>query len=101
MKQLDLTGQLTHCWVNCPVKSGYETVGLDWTIDPAMARVKVGDQVTLQGNLDPCALYAPKEQIDKIVKDMAASFGSQRWIANLGHGIYPDMDPEHLAAFIQ
>lgn len=52
-------------------KSGYETVGLDWTIDPALARVKVGDNVTLQGNLDPCALYAPKEEIDKIVKEMA------------------------------
>jgi len=82
-------------------KSGYETVGLDWTIDPALARAKVGDKVTLQGNLDPCALYAPKEEIDKIVKEMAARFGSQRWIANLGHGIYPDMDPDHLAAFIQ
>ena len=52
-------------------KSGYETVGLDWTFDPALARVKVGDNVTLQGNLDPCALYAPKEEIDKIVKEMA------------------------------
>ena len=53
-------------------KTGYETVGLDWTIDPALARAKVGDKVTLQGNLDPCALYAPTEEIDKIVKEMAA-----------------------------
>merc|ERR550534_1707492 len=82
-------------------KSGYETVGLDWTIDPSAARAKVGDRVTLQGNLDPCALYAPKEEIEKIVKNMASRFGSQRWIANLGHGIYPDMDPDHLAAFIE
>ena len=53
-------------------KSGYETVGLDWTIDPSAARAKVGDRVTLQGNLDPCALYAPKEEIEKIVKNMAS-----------------------------
>lgn len=60
-----------HYALDCLGKSGYETVGLDWTIDPAMARAKVGDGVTLQGNLDPCALYAPKEEIDKIVKEMA------------------------------
>ena len=66
---------------------------------------------SLQGNLDPCALYAPKEEIDGIVKVhlhlhlhlkslfwilkvMASKFGTQRWIANLGHGIYPDMEVE-------
>jgi len=81
-------------------KSGYDVVGLDWTVDPELAREVVGPGVTLQGNMDPCALYAPKEEIDGIVKAMANKFGSQRWIANLGHGIYPDMDPDHLAAFI-
>jgi len=82
-------------------KSGYDTIGLDWTIDPALARQEVGGGVTLQGNMDPCALYAPLDQIDKIVSDMADKFGGQRWIANLGHGIYPDMSPDHLEGFIQ
>ena len=81
-------------------RSGYDTVGLDWTVAPALAREVVGPGVTLQGNMDPCALYAPKEEIDGIVAAMAKKFGSQRWIANLGHGIYPDMEPDHLAAFI-
>lgn len=40
--------------------SGYDVVGLDWTADPQLARQRVGGKVTLQGNLDPCALYAPK-----------------------------------------
>ena len=81
-------------------KSGYDTVGLDWTIDPVHARQLVGPGVTLQGNLDPCALYAPKSSIEAAAKQLCEKFGSQRWIANLGHGIYPDMDPDHLGAFI-
>jgi len=81
--------------------SGYETVGLDWTIDPTLARKVVGDRVTLQGNFDPPALYSSVEDIDKAVKKMCEQFGTQRWIANLGHGIYPDMDPDHLGAFIR
>jgi len=80
--------------------SGYDTVGIDWTIDPLLARKAVGNKVSLQGNLDPCALYSSKEKIDEAAKELCEKFGSQRWIANLGHGIYPDMDPDHLAAFI-
>jgi len=89
-----------HYALDCLATSGYETVGLDWTINPSEARKVVGSKVTLQGNMDPCALYAPLDEIDRIVKKMVDQFGSQRWIANLGHGIYPDMDPDHLAAFI-
>jgi len=81
-------------------KSGYEVVGLDWTVRPEEAREKVGVEVTLQGNFDPCALYAKPEEIKKKVEGMVAQFGKKRWIANLGHGIYPDMDPDHLKAFI-
>merc|ERR1719187_1369336 len=81
-------------------KSGYEVIGLDWTNRPEVAREKVGTKITLQGNFDPCALYDSKENIKKLVGDMVAQFGNQRWIANLGHGIYPDIDPEHLEAFV-
>lgn len=48
--------------------SGYDVVGLDWTIDPQLARKRVGDNVTVQGNLDPCALYAPKVCVSIVVK---------------------------------
>lgn len=81
-------------------QSGYEVVGLDWTIRPQEAREKTGKRVTLQGNLDPCALYASKENIEEMVKKMLEAFGCQGYIANLGHGLYPDMDPEHVGAFI-
>ena len=81
-------------------KSGYNTVGLDWTIDPVKARLLVGPNITLQGNLDPCALYSPRSDIEAAAKKLCEKFGSQRWIANLGHGIYPDMDPDHLGTFI-
>jgi len=81
-------------------KSGYDTVGLDWTIDPVISRKIVGDKVTLQGNLDPCALYGSKSDIEEAAKKLCDKFGSQRWIANLGHGIYPDVDPDHLGVYI-
>ncbi|KAJ8270863.1 hypothetical protein GJAV_G00120120 [Gymnothorax javanicus] len=82
-------------------ESGYEVVGLDWTIDPQSARERTGGKVTLQGNMDPCALYAPKERIAEIVKRMLEGFGLRGYIANLGHGLYPDMDPEHVGAFVE
>ncbi|XP_061488787.1 uroporphyrinogen decarboxylase isoform X3 [Rhineura floridana] len=81
-------------------QSGYEVVGLDWTICPQDARQRTGKDITLQGNLDPCALYAPKEKIGELVKKMLEGFGSQRYIANLGHGLYPDICPEHVGAFV-
>ncbi|KYO47988.1 uroporphyrinogen decarboxylase isoform A [Alligator mississippiensis] len=82
-------------------RSGYDVVGLDWTIQPREARERTGPCVTLQGNLDPCALYAPKERIGELVKTMLEGFGTQRYIANLGHGLYPDVSPEHVGAFVE
>ncbi len=60
----------------------------------------VGSGVTLQGNLDPCALYSSLEDLEQHVGALVGSFGRERWIANLGHGMYPDMDPQHLKTFI-
>ena len=65
-----------------------------------LCRSLVGSEVTLQGNLDPCALYSPLEELQQRVSDLVAGFGRDRWIANLGHGIYPDMDPQHLKTFV-
>ncbi|KAL1137703.1 hypothetical protein AAG570_009399 [Ranatra chinensis] len=81
--------------------SGYEVIGLDWTIDPEEARRCVGPNVTLQGNFDPCGLYAGVDDIEVNVKNMVNKFGKQRYIANLGHGIYPDIDPDHAKVFME
>nr|CAD7194148.1 unnamed protein product [Timema douglasi] len=81
--------------------SGYDVIGIDWTVDPVKARAAVGPNVTLQGNLDPCALYAPEDDVQKKGADMVKKFGKQRYIANLGHGIYPDMNPDHVRALVE
>ncbi|XP_071492479.1 uroporphyrinogen decarboxylase-like [Diadema antillarum] len=81
-------------------QSGYDVMSLDWDIQPQVARSLAGQDVTLQGNLDPCALYSSKEEIREYVAQMLTRFGTQRYIANLGHGIYPDFNPEHVGTFI-
>lgn len=57
--------------------------------------------ITIQGNLDPCALYAPKEELEQLIKNMVEQFGSERYIVNLGHGIYPDADVNAVQTFIE
>ncbi|EPQ59614.1 uroporphyrinogen decarboxylase [Gloeophyllum trabeum ATCC 11539] len=85
--------------------AGYDVLGLDWCIDAVEARRIVGDKVALQGNLDPNVLYGGREAIEREVKRMAESFkmgGSAKgWIANLGHGITPGVDPEDLRFFFE
>ena len=80
--------------------AGYDVIGLDWTIDPAVARAALGEEVTLQGNLDPSVLYADPGTIRLRVKRMLERFGPGPLIANLGHGMHPDHDPEHARAFV-
>ena len=75
------------------------TIGLDWTINPTSARKQAGNK-TLQGNADPCLLYADEKTIASETKKMLNAFGSQRYIANLGHGLYPDIDKEKVKFFI-
>ncbi|XP_043254939.1 uroporphyrinogen decarboxylase isoform X1 [Colletes gigas] len=79
----------------------YEVLGLDWTVDPIEARKRLGPDVTLQGNLDPSALYASEQEIMKRGRDMAMKFGKTRYIANLGHGIFPDTQVTSVEAFIK
>ncbi|MBK6265449.1 uroporphyrinogen decarboxylase [Marivirga sp. S37H4] len=78
----------------------YDTIGLDWTMDPQKSRDIVGPNKTLQGNLDPCALYADDETITKLTHEMLDNFGNHRYIANLGHGVYPDISPDKVKHFI-
>jgi uroporphyrinogen decarboxylase len=81
-------------------KLNCNTIGLDWTINPKDARIIVGSNKTLQGNADPCLLYADEKTIELEAKKMVNAFGKQRYIANLGHGLYPDLDKNKVKFFI-
>jgi uroporphyrinogen decarboxylase len=76
-----------------------QTIGLDWNTSVAYARQQLGREKILQGNLDPCQLYAPVEKIEAQTLDMIRSFSS-RHIVNLGHGVYPDTPLDGVKAFV-
>ncbi len=78
-----------------------ETIGLDWNMDIKESRQLIGSEKTLQGNLDPCALFGSDEEIVKATRDMLDAFGPARHIANLGHGVYPDIEPEKVKVFVE
>jgi uroporphyrinogen decarboxylase len=86
--------------------AGYDVIGLEWTEDVAAARAELGPAVAVQGNLDPAVLMGGRESIEREVKYMCAAFkgGNARprgWIANLGHGITPGVDPENMRWFLE
>jgi uroporphyrinogen decarboxylase len=81
--------------------SGCATVGIDWNTPPSLARTLCGPNVTLQGNLDPAVLLGPEPYVVAETERMLAEFGTQRYIANLGHGVYPETDPERVKLFIR
>ncbi|MDF1828186.1 MAG: uroporphyrinogen decarboxylase [Legionellaceae bacterium] len=88
-------------WLSTLADTGCDALGLDWTCDLARARREVGERVVLQGNLDPTVLLTSPECIRAEVARVLASFGSgSGHIFNLGHGITPDVPPEHVAAMI-
>lgn len=81
-------------------KLNCDVVGLDWNMDITESRRMIPHK-TLQGNLDPCVLYGSFKEIEKHTKKMIKNFGGQKYIANLGHGVYPDTDPEKVKCFIE
>ena len=89
-------------WLEEIAASGCDCVGLDWTIDIGRARARIGDKVSLQGNMDPSILYASPEsiraEVERILRDYGAGSGH---VFNLGHGITPDVDPANVAVFIE
>ncbi len=88
-------------WLDRMADSGCDALGVDWTLDLADARAAVGDRVALQGNLDPCLLYASPDRIRQGVAEVLASYGAgPGHVFNLGHGIHPDIPPEHAAAMV-
>ncbi|MEP5230783.1 MAG: uroporphyrinogen decarboxylase [Alloalcanivorax sp.] len=89
-------------WLESMAESGCDALGLDWTINIGDARRRVGDKVALQGNMDPAVLYASPEAIRAEVKRILNDFGDHPGhIFNLGHGITPQVDPEHARVFIE
>ncbi|MGI9246920.1 MAG: uroporphyrinogen decarboxylase [Steroidobacteraceae bacterium] len=88
-------------WLGPMADTGCDALGVDWTTDLADARRTVQDRVALQGNLDPSVLYAPPERIRAEVGKVLASYGrGHGHVFNLGHGIHPEVRPEHAAAMI-
>lgn len=82
-------------------KLNCETIGLDWNMDISVSRRLIGDHKTLQGNLDPCVLYSTDQEIERHTTQMLSAFGGHRHIANLGHGVYPDISFEKVKVFIE
>ncbi len=88
-------------WLEDMADAGYSALSLDWQTDIARARVRVGDKVALQGNMDPIALYAKPEQIRQKVATILEKYGAgSGHVFNLGHGILPDVNPEHVKAMV-
>jgi uroporphyrinogen decarboxylase len=89
-------------WLDRMAETGCDALGVDWTMELSDARRIVQDKVALQGNLDPCTLYASPERIKREVGRVLASYGAgSGHVFNLGHGIHPDVDPEHAAAMVE
>jgi uroporphyrinogen decarboxylase len=88
-------------WLEQMAASGCDAVGLDWTVDPAAARVRVGTGVSLQGNLDPSALFAPPERVREQARRVLDAFGAAPGhVFNLGHGISQHTPVESVAALV-
>ena len=80
--------------------TGAQGLGIDWCIEPALARKFAGKNITLQGNFDPAKLLSPIPVIKKEVTEMLDAFGHGSYIANLGHGILPNVPVDHAKAFV-
>ena len=76
------------------------TIGLDWNMDPIESRQIIGADKTLQGNLDPCVLYSDFKTIERKTKEMLDQYKGGPHIANLGHGVYPDITPDAVRCFV-
>jgi len=89
-------------WLPAIADCGAHCVGLDWTTDIGAARALIGDRVALQGNMDPAVLYASPARIREEVAAILASYGhGSGHIFNLGHGVTPGVNPDHVAAFVE
>lgn len=82
-------------------ESGVDIVSLDWTVDMAVARQRLGGDIGVQGNIDPCVLFGPKELIRDRILETVHKAGNKRHILNLGHGILQNTPEENVAFFFE
>jgi len=88
-------------WLEVISGCGAQAVGIDWTTDIGLARQRIGDKVALQGNMDPSMLFASPGRIREEVGAILAAYGSGAGhVFNLGHGITPGVNPDHVTAFV-
>ncbi|WMP16472.1 uroporphyrinogen decarboxylase [Thiothrix lacustris] len=88
-------------WLEPMADTGCDALGLDWTINISEARQRVGDRVALQGNMDPCVLYASPDVIRQHVAAILASYGQgSGHVFNLGHGIHQHINPENVGVLV-
>lgn len=88
-------------WLELMARTGCDALGVDWLTNLTQARQRVGAQVALQGNLDPKILLTTPEKIEQEVARVLAEYGKgSGHIFNLGHGITPDVPPEHVAVLV-
>lgn len=81
-------------------KTSCDVVGLDWNMDIRESRNLIGPEKTLQGNLDPATLYADFDTVKSETRKMLDQFGPNKHIANLGHGVYPDIEADKVKCYI-
>lgn len=90
-----------HSWLEIIAQSGCDAIGVDWQVHMGNARARVGDQIALQGNMDPALLLKTPEEIHTNVERILAEYGKgSGHIFNLGHGITPDVPPENVAVLV-
>jgi len=88
-------------WLESIAATGCDAVGLDWTVDPAAARKRIGAKVALQGNLDPACLFAPPERVREEARRVLDGFGAgPGHVFNLGHGILTQTPVESVSALV-
>ena len=89
-------------WLESIASTGCDGIGLDWTVNIAEARKRVGDKVVLQGNMDPVVMNTNPQQVSEEAEKVLAGFGAgEGHIFNLGHGIQPHAKPENMAALVE
>ncbi|VEJ15692.1 uroporphyrinogen decarboxylase [Pasteurella multocida subsp. septica] len=88
-------------WLEAMAETGCDALGVDWTVNLAQAKARVGHKVALQGNMDPSVLYASPARIEQEVRSILADFGEgSGHVFNLGHGIHQDVPEQSPVVFV-